>query len=78
MLVYRVGRGRVVVSKGSARPDALVARAVAALRRYGEWSPRSRPLNGFDGTKDRVWTTDFPGGKLVYDERTRETEFVPH
>jgi hypothetical protein len=37
----------------------------------------AQPLHGFKEKNDGTYITDFPDGRLVFDEKTSATTFVP-
>lgn len=74
---YAVDRGQVVLLEGPRRLNDLIGQVVGALLRYADACLGRRPLRGFDGAADGIWTTEFPSGKLTYDAETRVTRFTP-
>jgi hypothetical protein len=70
--LYKVGNGRLYAVTAGKRDDYLPI-VVSILNTMNA----TRVLHGFDGRDDGKYITDFPDGRLIFDETTMETRFVP-
>jgi hypothetical protein len=69
---FKIGDGAVVVAPALPVEEYL-ADVVAVLRAATDVLPGLKHINGFDGTDDFTWTTDFPTRRLKYNIHTRST-----
>jgi len=73
--VFREGKGYVCIIDTPAQTNYLSS-IVKLLTNYAALEPRSAPLHGFKAQADGTYMTEFPDGKLVFDEKTLQTTFV--
>jgi hypothetical protein len=70
--VYKVGSGGLYAVMAGKTEDYLPI-VVSILNTVNQ----ARPLHGFNGRNEGKYITDFPDGRLIFDEKSFETKFVP-